>query len=221
MKKILTMIALMLPMAVMAQEEKDTTVVIPKSENTLRVAAELSKYGYANNDALSLIQAARLSKQSGFTVEERKKAEVEEMRPAPEPGKKGGQVSLDPTKLLNDAKTMAGDDGVLLALIDDVNSNVRGAVGGPRYNYSSVSAGGTDVYNISFRAGELAIVTVVGDGDTDLDLYVYDNNGNLIDSDADYTDNCVCTWTPRWTGNFRIKIVNRGRVFNRYVLRTN
>ena len=221
MKKFFVMIALILPTAVMAQEEKDTTVVIPQSENTLRVAAELSKYGYANNDALSLIQAARLSKQAGFTREDRKKDEVEEMRPAPEPGKKGGQVSLDPTKLLADAKAMADNDGVLLALIDDVNSNVRGAVGGPKYAYGRVEAGATDVYNISFRGGELAMVIVVGDGDTDLDLYVYDNNGNLVASDTDYTDDCVCSWTPRWTGNFRIKIKNRGRVYNNYVLRTN
>ena len=221
MKKFFAMIAMLLPMAVMAQEEKDTTVVIPQSENTLRVAAELSKYGYANNDAVSLIQAARLSKQAGFTREDRKKDEVEEMRPAPEPGKKGGQVSLDPTKLLADAKAMADNDGVLLALIDDVNSNVRGAVGGPKYAYGRVEAGATDVYNISFRGGELAMVIVVGDGDTDLDLYVYDNNGNLVASDTDYTDDCVCSWTPRWTGNFRIKIKNRGRVYNNYVLRTN
>ena len=221
MKKLFVMLAIMLPVAVMAQEEKDTTVVIPEAENTLRMAAQLSKYGYANNDALSLIQAARLSKSAGLTSEDRAKFEAEEMRPAPEAGKKGGQVCLDPAKLLADAKAKAGDDGVLLALIDDVNSNVRGAVGGPKYNISSVSAGGTDVYNITFRAGELAIVTVIGDGDTDLDLYVYDNNGNLIARDADYTDDCIVTFTPRWTGNFRIKIVNRGRVYNRYVLRTN
>lgn len=221
MKKIFAMIALMLPMAVMAQEEKDTTVAIPQVERTLLMAADLSKYGYANKDALSLIQAARLSKQLGFTVEERKKAENEEMRPAPEGDKKVGQVSLDPTKLLADAKAMAGDDGVLLALIDDVNSNVRGTVGGPKYASSYVYAGDTDVYNVSFRGGEIAIVTVIGDGDTDLDLYVYDNNGNLIASDTDYSDDCVCTWTPRWTGNFRIKIVNRGRVYNSYLLRTN
>lgn len=221
MKKILTFIAFILPMAVMAQEGKDTTVVIPQSENTLRVAAELSKYGYANNDALSLIQAARLSKQAGFTREDKKKDEVEEMRPAPEPGKKGGQVSLDPTKLLADAKAMADNDGVLLALIDDVNSNVRGAVGGPKYAYGTVGAGSTDVYNITFRGGELAMVIVIGDGDTDLDVYVYDNNGNLITSDTDYSDNCVCSWTPRWTGNFKIKIKNRGNVYNNYVLRTN
>lgn len=221
MKKIIVMIALMLPMAVMAQEEKDTTVAIPQVQNSLRIAAELSKYGYANRDALSLIQAARLSKQSGFTLEDRNKAGGDEMRPAPKEEKKGGQVSLDPAKLLADAKAMAGDDGVLLALIDDVNSNVRGAVGGPKYARSSVNAGGSDVYDISFRGGEFAMVTVIGDGDTDLDLYVYDENGNLIDSDTDYSDNCICTWTPRWTGNFRIKIVNRGRVYNRYVLNTN
>ena len=53
------------------------------------------------------------------------------------------------------------------------------------------------------------------------EIYVYDNNGNLIDSDTDYTDNCVCTWTPRWTGNFRIRVVNRGNVYNQYILRTN
>lgn len=221
MKKIFAMIALMLPLAVMAQEEKDTTVVIPQAENTLRVAAELSKYGYANKDALSLIQAARLSKQSGFTLEEKKKAEIEEMRPAPEGGKKGGQVSLDPTKLLADAKTMAGDDGVLLALINDVNSNVRGASGGPQYNVSSVNAGGTDVYDIKFNGGELAAVIVIGDGDTDLDLYIYDIYGNLVTKDTDFSDDCVCTWIPRRTATYRIKIVNRGLVYNNYVLRTN
>ena len=74
------MIALMLPVALMAQEEKDTTIVVPQAENTLRMAAELSKYGYANKDALSLIQAARLSKQAGFALEDRAKDEVEEMR---------------------------------------------------------------------------------------------------------------------------------------------
>ncbi len=220
MKKIFAMIALMLPMAVMAQEEKDTTVAIPQVERTLLMAADLSKYGYANNDALSLIQAARLSKQAGFICVDCAKETTTRIEMANK-GTKSGQISLEPTKLLSDAKKMAGDDGVLLALIDDVNTNVRGAVGGEKYASSSVNAGATDVYNISFRGGELAIVTVIGDGDTDLDLYVYDNNGNLIDSDNDYTDDCVCTWTPRWTGNFRIKIVNRGNVYNRYILRTN
>lgn len=219
MKKFFALIALMLPLTVMAQEMKDAAITVPQSGNTLRMAAELSKYGYATKDALSLIQAARLSKQAGFTLEEKEK--TTEGEAIAEEGQKGGQVSLDVAKLLADAKAMAGDDGVLLALIDDVNSNVRGAVGGPKYASSHVNAGATDVYNVSFRAGETAIVTVSGDGDTDLDLYIYDNNGNLIDSDTDYSDDCVCVWTPRWTGNFIIKIRNRGRVYNSYVIYTN
>ena len=220
MRKIFAIFALMLSMTVMAQEEKDTTVVIPQYENALRAAAEFSKFGYAYKDALSLIQAARLSKIYDFTCVECTKAATGG-KPVCDTGKKSGQVSLDPSKLLTDAKTMAGSDGVLLALIDDVDRDVRGASGGPKYANSRVEAHDYDIYNVTFRSGETAIVTVIGDGDTDLDLYVYDSNGNLIDSDNDYTDNCVCTWTPRWTGNFRIKIVNRGNVYNRYILRTN
>lgn len=219
MKKLLVMIAFVLPMTVMAQEEKDTTVAVPQSENTVRLAAELSKYGYANNDALSLIEAARISKKAGLTQESR---EVQSSSDAPLVGDgKTGQISLDPAKLLADAKAKAGDDEVLLSLIDDVNKNVRGAVGGPKYDIANVNGGCYNTYRIAFRAGELAIVTVIGDGDTDLDLYIYDANGNFIDKDDDYSDNCVCTWTPRWTGTFIIKIVNRGRVYNHYVMRTN
>ena len=70
-------------------------------------------------------------------------------------------------------------------------------------------------------AGEEAEVAGVGDGDTDLDLYIYDSNGNLIEKDDDYTDTCYCSWTPKWTGAFTIKIKNRGGVCNYYTLYTN
>ena len=60
-----------------------------------------------------------------------------------------------------------------------------------------------------------------GDGDTDLDLYVYDSNGNLIVKDNDYTDDCYVRWYRKWTGRFIVKIVNRGPVYNRYVIVTN
>ena len=36
-----------------------------------------------------------------------------------------------------------------------------------------------DLYKIAFRGGEVARAAVSGDGDTRLDLYVYDENGNL------------------------------------------
>lgn len=218
MKKLFLMLALSLPMALMAQEKKETTGSIPQSENTVRMAAELSKYGYANNDALSLIQAARLAKQANLVKETAEKTEEQGQESV---GEKKGNVSLDPAKLLADAKVKAGEDGVLQALIAEVQSQVRGATTGPKYSSTYVKAKGTDVYRISFRAGQTAIVTVIGDGDTDLDLYVYDENGNLIDKDVDYSDDCVVTFTPRWTGVFVIKVVNRGNVYNSYVMRTN
>ena len=96
-----------------------------------------------------------------------------------------------------------------------------GAVGGPRANTTRVNARATDVYTISFRGWETARITVAGDGDTDLDLYVYDEFGNLIAKDDDNTDYCVVSWTPRFTGPFTVRVVNRGGVYNQYRLTTN
>ena len=84
--------------------------------------------------------------------------------------------------------------------------------------YDKVLAGYTDTWTYTFRANSEARVTVEGDGDTDLDLYIYDENNNLITKDDDNIDYCICTWTPKWTGTFKIKIVNRGNVYNRYRL---
>lgn len=97
---------------------------------------------------------------------------------------------------------------------------LAGAKGGPKSNTTVVKANTTDVYTISFVAGQTARVEVNGDGDSDLDVYVYDENGNLITKDDDNTDDCLVTWTPKWTGKFTIKVVNRG-VANRYTIKTN
>ncbi len=96
-----------------------------------------------------------------------------------------------------------------------------GAVGGSRYGVYTIPPFGTHTFYISFRAGEYAAIEIDGDGDTDLDLYVYDDNGWLIDSDADDLDYCLAGWRPRYTAPFTIKIVNRGRYYNRYTLATN
>lgn len=220
MKKIIALFAIILPMVVMAQEEKDTIAVIPQYQNALRAAAQFSKYGYTFKDALALIQAARLAKTYDFTCVECVKPSTSGVQVCGV-DKKGSHITLEPSKLLEDAKKLAGDDAVLLALIDDVNRDVRGAVGGPKYANGRVEARDYNVYNIVFRAGEIANIMVIGDGDTDLDLYVYDINDNLIVKDNDYTDDCVCTWIPSRTGPFRIMIVNRGNVYNRYILHTN
>ena len=96
-----------------------------------------------------------------------------------------------------------------------------GAVGGPKSRVTAVGAFADDRFEARFAAGELALVLVKGDGGTDLDLYVYDENGNLVASDTDDTDACVVSWVPRWTGRFIIRVVNRGAAPNIYAIQTN
>lgn len=99
-----------------------------------------------------------------------------------------------------------------------------GAYNGPNHNsdkVDKVDTNSTDVYRVAFVAGRPACVAVKGDGDTNLDLLVYDENGNLVASDTDASDACLVRWTPKWTGTFVIKVVNLGGVYNCYDLATN
>ena len=81
-----------------------------------------------------------------------------------------------------------------------------------------VQAGSTDAWNMTLPADVLSILQLRGDGDTDLDLYLYDENGNLIDFDESLDDRGVVSVTPYWTGKFVVRIVNRGYVYNDYTL---
>src|SRR5690349_4651233 len=53
---------------------------------------------------------------------------------------------------------------------------------------------------ITFKANELAEFFVIGDGDTDVDLFVVDSKGKLVGKDEDPaergSDLCVVRWTP-------------------------
>ena len=206
---------------------QDAAAVANPKENSqsaelLATAGKLVKYGYETKSAMPLIQAVEIYNRLGVTDAEQtpSKAEESDAVVAAEPQPKADAVAFDQKQLLADATRFADGDRNLLALIKSVG-DTRGRTTGATRHVDRVNAGSTDVYNMSFRGGENATVIVSGDGDTDLDLYVYDNNGNLIAYDNDGTDDCVVSFTPRWTGNFKIKIKNLGRVYNQYVLLTN
>ncbi|MCW5933684.1 MAG: hypothetical protein KIT45_05185 [Fimbriimonadia bacterium] len=91
-------------------------------------------------------------------------------------------------------------------------------VGGGVSGYHVVNARSSKSFSESFYKGRLAGVLVSGDGDTDLDLYIYDRNGALVAYDDDPTDDCLCLWTPRYTGKYTIKVVNRGYVYNEFYI---
>lgn len=200
----------------------DEAKALPQSAERMVLAGQLVKYGYETKTALPLIQAVQIYQQLNV------KDATDGLKPTNE---KDGETTTATTKterptvteeqLLEDATNFADGDKTLLALIKDCKGATRGAVGGSITRHDCVRGNTTDVWRIRFRGGETAYVVVSGDGDTDLDLYVYDENYNLIDSDTDYTDQCVCAFTPRWTGEFIIKIKNRGNIANCYTLVTN
>ena len=215
--------AMLFTVSVSAQQQQAGAIVddkaAPPQAQLFQLASSLVRYGYQSKEALPLIQALQIYK--GMNVSQAEDRTKAEEGVATSTQTKTDVVSYDENQLIADATKFANGDKTLLALINDTKKSSRGAVGGPKRHVDAVNAGCTDVYRIQFRGGEAAWVYVSGDGDTDLDLYVYDANGNFIDSDTDATDECLCTFTPRWTGTFVIKIVNRGRVYNRYVITTN
>jgi len=200
--------------------EKKGEIIAPSPVmQSLVLAGQLAKYGYENNSASALIQAAELYLNAGSTdfkpesYEQGKGAETT----------KDEYISHDPKQILADARILADGDAALLAMIEKVEKTKpsRGAVGGPKRGTYKVAAQRSDYFTVKFWAHETATVTVVGDGDTDLDLFIYDENDNLIGSHIDYSDVCVVTFVPKWTGNFTIVVVNLGNVYNRYVISTN
>ncbi len=184
------------------------------------LASELAAYGRESQNAMALIVAAEMQAQAGGQEVHRDKRTE---------GPNGAGDDEEPREdmytvaaMLSDARDLARGDDDLLAAIEQVTS--RESKGRPRQPATlrdRVLAGQTDNYKIRFRGGEPAIVSVTGDGGTDLDLRIYDEGGNLICSQPDNSDRCYCRWQPLWTGTFRIQITNHGSVSNNYTLRTN
>ena len=196
---------------------------VSQSVNALRLATDLVKYGYQQQSALPLIQALQIIAETPTqplkASREGTKVDIQK-----ETGKKG-ELSFDFNEILAKAKEFADGDKTMDNLISQVlqenSESNRGAVGGPCRTVQYINGNSIDTYQIYFTAGQLAEILVSGDGDTDLDLYVYDGKGNLIAQDTSYSDDCYVNWVPAWTGRFIVRIVNHGSLYNKYVLVTN
>lgn len=219
-------LAVLCTMPVFAQQTEEKEALqgeVSSQLASLRLAGDLVRYGYAQQEALPLIQALQIIVQN--PTQGLKTSKSGDTVDTSDTTGKAGEITLNYDQILADAKELAAGDDLLTKLIAQVESEemeiTRGALNGPRYTREVVKGNGTDTYQVSFIANYLAEVAVSGDGDTDLDLYVYDSNDNLIARDIDYSDDCYVCWVPKWTGRFTIKVVNRGPVYNRYVILTN
>jgi hypothetical protein len=213
---------------VSAQEKKGTNVGegakgAPAPVAVQDTAMETAAWARASKNAAGLAVASCML----ASVPTRDMGKVDKATEQKEKGKESPakeQKEVTPESLMAEAKAMAGDDKAMLAAVEAIQKSApvaRGAVPGAIIHWDTVNAYTTDIYTITFRGGEFAEIGIRGDGYPDLDLYVYDENGNLIGSDTDSTDQCYVSWTPIWTGPFQVKVRNLGPVWNHYVLLTN
>lgn len=216
---------MMLSVSALAQQSQPAADVneknLPIQAQQLELAGQLVRYGYQTKAALPLIQALQIYKSLNVVEASDERSKQSQGTEVATGLTKTDLVSFNEAQLIADATKYADGNKTLLALIKDTEKSTRGAYPGPVRKVDRVLGGYTDTWTIKFRGGEEAIVVVSGDGDTDLDVYVYDENNNLITSDCDNSDDCVVSFTPRWTGTFYIKIKNLGRVYNDYLLVTN
>lgn len=191
--------------------------------DALQTAYALAKYGYSNQSASALIGAAEIIAQTETQALANKGTQKGQTKDAV---KKNEKPEFTPANLLAAGKRLAAGDATMLAWAAQVEaiikgSSTRGAVGGPRYQVDKIGANGTFIYQLAFRGNELAEILVCGDGDTDLDLYVYNQAGQLIAWDERYGDDCYVAFIPYRQETFTIMVKNRGRVWNRYQIATN
>lgn len=85
-------------------------------------------------------------------------------------------------------------------------------------NTYRVNAYKTRTHKYLFYAGETVDIEIDGDGDTNLDLYVYDAKGNLCVKRTGATDFESLTMDVYRSEYFTIKVVNRGKYYNLYDL---
>ena len=171
-------------------------------------AAEVADWARERRDARAMIVAARM---------------LSEIRTRRE---NGDEPFLTESGLLDEAETFAGGDRDLLDEISRVRSPDKGvrasAFGaGPIVVVRRIRARETYAFTVEARRNEVLRVAAIGDGDTNIDLTLRDQNGAVICADGSRDHYPVCTVSRPQVGPIRIEIVNRGEVWSRVQILTN
>ncbi len=206
-------------------QDKTGTNVDPAGTGTkggvaqMAMAQDLYAMGMAQKDALTVLTAAKLA--AGVDVKDVERELTTEAGTTEEEAD-GADLPVDAATMLASAKTLAGEDEVLVGLVEDAEAEgSRGRIGGASSTLSRLPAGAVDTWKVPFYGNSYAELAVVGDGDANLDVLVSDENGNTICYDVSWSDKVYCDFVPAWNGYFVVTVKNAGRKRNSYYLMTN
>lgn len=184
-------------------------------------AMEIAELGRQQKDPLMMVAAARAVQAIGGTPGEdaSKGGVADKAKPVAAATAVATRAEVPATplvdRLLAEATTFARGNEVALGLIRETQAGAgRGTTAGPHRH--DVRLGGSKYldYTERFVRGQLAEAAVTGDGYTNVDLVVYDASGNQICSSTRGGDREYCSWTPAWTGDFRVRVTNYGGTYN-------
>lgn len=95
-----------------------------------------------------------------------------------------------------------------------------GRTGGPMNMVGSVAPYDSAFYDIPFNAGQTAVVSVHGNGSTNLQLFLHDDDGHTANG-LGYWDQRTVSMDVYRAGFFRVEVRNLGARTNTFVIATN
>jgi hypothetical protein len=218
-KRVALILALVAPAAA-AQQPTDTTPAAARAVLAIGRAAELALTGRREGDAGALVDAAEL------LLSNRSQAAH-----APDPTDENAPAPLEPALLLSEAEDLAGEDASLAARIAHARElllGIRsgggpdgGAERGPLRYATSVAAGAVRRHELQFAGPEAAVIQVRGSGASNLDVYLYDVNGDRVAFDEHASDVATVHWYVPYTQTLTLVVRNRGTRANGYYVITN
>lgn len=181
----------------------------------LAQAMDLYGLGQGQKDALTVLAAARLvGAVSLRMVTQKKTPEIATVAGAALPVQAGAMFA--------EARKLAGEDETLVGLIEGAEAEVAfGPLGVARVSPSTLASRGVDLWEIPLFGASYAELAVLGDGRSNLDVTVTDQNGNTVCLDVGATDRVFCDFTPAWNGYFTVRVENVGDGDNSYHLLMN
>lgn len=194
------------------QAKKDTTrnYQFTVESDAFLLAGQLINYGYANNSASSLIEAAKIVKQYGF--DKMDASEMKKKNPTSEaPSNEGSDLhSMDVSKLLTDAKKLAAGDKTLIALAESVNKSTRAtSPNGIQGERIWLGANSSTTYMATRKKGELSVYSAVPEKSyCDIDICVYDDYEDEVICDTRSNSSARVSWYCSRSQTYEVEISN-------------
>ena len=197
------------------EEESGTRI------DTAALVRDLIAWARAEEDVEALILAARMLEREGMVLADAAGSPLEIGRVERE-----DFPLVEPLSLLAEARVLAEDDApVLERILDMIASEKRGFLPQAIVYMHDLKGSGRLAMRARAEGGRPALIRARGDGDARLEMVVRDATGREVCRDAPENGarggDLVCRWTPASMGEYRLELINRGRVWTRILMVTN